>query len=110
MIQKVSDLIYKYFLFFLPQTTPFHPWDYVAHSIISFILAGSIFFFAYRVIHLDQRASVIAAVCITLTMGVIKELSDMRLGKTDIPQDIAADILGIVIALFLVFLFIRITN
>ncbi|MBI1888591.1 MAG: hypothetical protein HYS15_01520 [Candidatus Spechtbacteria bacterium] len=108
MIQRAADLVYKYFLFFLPQGHS-HPWDYAAHFIVSFA-AMSALFFILRTLKVSYGASFITAVCILFVFAAAKEISDAQLGKTDLAQDMLANFLGISAATVLILLLAKQPN
>lgn len=116
MIQKTSEFVGKYVLFFLPQSTPGameHPWDYVAHFIFSFIGLGILFLillFPFKAFGLQPKIAVFASAGIMLAIGIVKEIGDKNLGKTDMAQDMLANILGIIAATLLIFLAIKMLN
>jgi len=104
LIQKTSDLIYRYFFFFLPAGEP-HPYDYIAHFTVSCVgviilflllnLPGINFGFSFKI-------SFISAVCLMTLAGVVKEISDAKIGKTDMAFDLIADGLGIILAIVMI--------
>ncbi len=105
MLQKTTEFIGKYILFFLPQSTPGtmeHPWDYVAHFIVSFagvgILYLALFFPLIKALGVQPKIAIFTSAAIMLVIGIIKEVNDKNLGKTDMAGDITADILGIALA------------
>lgn len=103
MIQKAAEFVYKYFLFFLPEGKS-HPWDYVAHFIVSFALALIIFLVGNKILGASFKSSLGAAIFAALAVGTVKEFDDWRIGNTDISGDMIANILGIgAIALILFF-------
>ncbi len=106
MIQKAADFVYKYFLFFLPHG---YPWEYAAHFIVSFTVVSALFFIL-RAFKVSYNASFITAVCILLIFAVAKEISDARMGKTDLAQDMLANLLGISAAVVLIFLVTKFPN
>ncbi|MFY9457960.1 MAG: hypothetical protein WAP23_03480 [Candidatus Spechtbacterales bacterium] len=120
MIQEAAEFMGKHILFFLPQSTSGtmeHPWDYVAHFIVSFAGVGILFtalFFLLKALGVQpgaqQKIAIFTGAGIMLVIGIIKEINDKNLGKTDMAGDMLADILGILAALLLAFLVIKILH
>lgn len=116
MIQKAAGFIGKHILFFLPQSTPGameHPWDYVAHFIVSFTGVGIlslVLFFSLKALGAQPRIAILVSAIIMLAIGIVKEINDKNLGKTDMAGDMLADILGIVLATLLIFLAMKMLN
>ncbi len=102
MIQRTAEFVYKYLLFFLPRGEP-HPWDYVAHLIVSFAITTAIFLVGNKVVGINFRASLIAAIFAALAIGAVKEFADWRIGNTDIVADMIANILGVAAAVCIMF-------
>lgn len=114
MIQRAADFIYKYFLFFLPQPSngvvPGHPYDYIAHFLVS--LAGVcvlyiMLLWPLKMLGISPRLTIFTAAALMLALGIAKEISDIRLGKTDIIADLIADILGLIAGMLIIFLIIK---
>lgn len=103
MIEKTTRFIEKIFFFFFPKG---HPWDYVMHSTVSF--AGtSLVFLLLCLFDINPKLSLVIASLVMLALGIIKEISDFRLGKTDITDDMLANFLGIGIAILVLLIFGR---
>ncbi len=70
-------------------------WDKAGHFLISGFLAGSSYSIYHRSFDNDREASVYFASILTLSIGVGKELSDMKKPKDKFSyKDIIFDILG----------------
>lgn len=116
MIQRASEFMGRYILFFLPQSTPGtmeHPWDYVAHFIVSFAGVGIIYlalFFPLKTLGLQPKITLLVSAGIMLAIGIIKEVNDKNLGKQDMAGDILGDILGIILAALLIFIAMKVLN
>ena len=104
MIQKISDLVYKHAFFFFPAGEP-HPYDYIAHFTVSFV--GVILLFLILKLPginlgLSFKISFLSAVCIMIFAGIVKEISDANMGKTDMVFDLLANALGIMLAMLII--------
>ena len=116
MIQKAAEFIGKRILFFLPQSTTGameHPWDYVAHFIVSFAGVGILYlalFFPLKALGVQPKIAVFTSATIMLVIGIIKEVNDKNLGKTDMAGDMVADAIGITLALIIAFIVMRMIN
>lgn len=99
-VSGVANFISDYFFFFLPKG---HPWDYVAHFIISFAGVLAILLFL-KFLNIPDRLSFYIAIAVMLVLGIIKEIDDIYLGKTDGIADMTANILGIALAVLIIFL------
>lgn len=101
MIEKTAQFIEKTLFFFLPEG---HPWDYFIHVILSFV-GVSLIFLLLRLLNVNQKLSLGIALFVMLAIGVIKEINDLQLGKTDVLGDMLANLIGIgaatAIALFI---------
>ena len=102
MIERVCGLIYKYIFFFLPTG---HPYDYIAHFIVSF--AGVILLFLILKLPginlgLSFKISFLSAVGIMIFVGVVKEISDANMDKTDMVFDLFANALGVIVAMLII--------
>lgn len=100
MLDRLALFAYKYFLFFLPNG---HPWDYIAHFIVNF--AGVLVVFAIlKIFAVSPKIALLIASLALLAVGIVKEINDFHLGKTDIANDMAANLLGITMAVMLIIL------
>jgi VanZ family protein len=63
-----------------------------------------VLFFILKATKLNLPSSLVAASCLTLLLGIIKELDDWRLGQSDMVQDMAANLLGVGIAVAIIVL------
>ena len=101
MIQKISDLIYEYAFFFFPAGES-HPYDYIAHFTVSFV-GVILLFLMIRLpginLGLSFKISFLSAVGIMIFVGIVKEISDANIGKTDMTFDLIANGLGIILAI-----------
>ncbi len=104
MIQKISDLIYEYAFFFFPAGEP-HPYDYIAHFTVSFV-GVILLFLMIRLpginLGLSFKISFLSAVGIMIFVGIVKEISDANIGKTDMTFDLIANGLGIIVAMLII--------
>jgi hypothetical protein len=98
-------------LFFLPQTSggagPPHPWDYVAHLLVSFIGIVILFFvllLPLKSFGISPKIGLVISAGVMLVIGIIKEVNDNNLGKTDMAGDILANITGIALSVIIVHL------
>ena len=108
-MQKAASWIYNYILFFLPKDGS-HPWDYVAHFIVSFAGVGILFLmflFLLKPLGVHPKIALYVGAGIMLAIGIAKEISDKNLGKTDMAGDILSDILGIIAAMIVILLITR---
>lgn len=118
MIQKASEFISKHFLLFLPQSMPGaleHPWDYVAHFLVSSVGLGILFlilFWIIKVFNVPHRELISGTLAATIiaTFGLAKEISDKNLGKQDMAGDMLANTIGITFAALLIFLVINVVK
>lgn len=112
MIQKAAEFVGRRIFFFFPQSasgTMGHPWDYAAHSIVSFAGVGILFlmlFWALKTFNVPHREVVSGtlSVGITVAIGIAKEINDKNLGRTDIGGDLTANFVGIMAAILVIFL------
>lgn len=107
MINKLADFAYRYFLFFLPAGRG-HPWDYAAHSIVSFVIT-LILFFSLNALAINFRTSIAISISVILAIGAVKELNDLKLGGNDVIGDLIANCLGITIAVAVVLIIKKLT-
>lgn len=78
-------------------------WDKAGHFLISGFLAGSAYSIYHQSFDNDKESSIYFASIFTLSLGVGKELSDMRKPKDKFSyKDLIYDILGISAGLFIV--------
>jgi uncharacterized protein YfiM (DUF2279 family) len=77
-------------------------WDKAGHFLISGFLAGSSYSIYHQSFNKDKKSSIYFASIFTLSLGVGKELSDMRKPKDKFSyKDLIYDILGISAGLFI---------
>lgn len=105
-IGRVADFIYKYAFFFLPDD---HPWDYVAHFIVSFVVMLAISLFL-KIVNVPPRISFYTAIGFILLLSIIKEVADIYLGKTDGLADMTANIIGVIAAALIILFVIKTAN
>ena len=108
-MQKAASWIYDNILFFLPEEGS-HPWDYVAHFIVSFVGVGILFLIILvplKILGVQPKITLLISAGLMLAVGVAKEISDSNLGKTDMAGDMLSDILGIVAATLIVFIIVK---
>ena len=87
-----------------------HPWDYVAHFIVSSAGVGILFlvlFFPLKALGIHPKAAIFVSAAIMLVIGIVKEISDKNLGKQDMAGDMLADFLGITLTVIVIFLAMR---
>lgn len=107
MREKIGNLINNFVtLSFVPHP---HPWDYVAHFALSFVGIFGILFFL-KLLDVPSKVSFYSAVGVVLSLGIIKELIDMRLGRTDMAGDMTANILGLALASLIILFVTKIAN
>lgn len=106
MLQRTTAFIYKHIfarLPFFPEKES-HPWDYYAHFIVSFVIAGVLFgiflgilalFSSKLPAFLTVRVALGAACVITLAGGIVKEVFDWRVGQRDVVPDFLGDAFGV---------------
>src|SRR3989338_1533370 len=82
--------------FFTPSWGQFHPWDYVLHFGVSFVLVQ--FIFSVLFLQFPKAGSLIAAICCAFALGILKELIDVEISVEDLFFDIA----GIATAVLLI--------
>src|SRR3989338_4646388 len=81
---------------FVPDWGQFHPWDYFLHFGVSFVLVQLIFSVLF--LQFPKAGSLIAAICLALALGILKELIDVEISVEDLFFDIA----GIATAVLLI--------
>ena len=73
-----------------------HPWDYVAHFMVSFMLVFSIFFVLKKFLH--KTGALFTSILITFFLGIIKEIWLDKTTEGFGNKDMVANILGIYFA------------
>jgi uncharacterized protein YfiM (DUF2279 family) len=77
-------------------------WDKAGHFLISGFLAGSSYSIYHQSFNNDKKSSIYFASIFTLSLGVGKEINDMRKPKDKFSyKDIIFDVLGISAGLFI---------
>lgn len=77
-------------------------WDKAGHFLISGFLAGSSYSIYHKSFNNDRESSIYFASILTLSLGVGKEMSDMKKPKDKFSyKDIIFDVLGISAGLFI---------
>ena len=77
-------------------------WDKAGHFLISGFLAGSSYSIYHQSFNNDKKSSIYFASVFTLSLGVGKEISDMKKPKDKFSyKDIIFDVLGISAGLFI---------
>ena len=108
MIQEIANFVYKYLLFFLPSGGG-HPWDYLAHFIVSFVTVLGLFF-ALKTFGVNHSVALITAVSALLAIALIKEIDDFRLGNSYIVMDMLMNFLGISAAVVFILVIVKLQN
>ena len=90
---KINRLLERYISFE-------HPWDYVAHFIVSFLLVFGVFFVLKKFLH--KTSALFLSILATFFLGFTKEvwLDKVKEGFSGI--DMTANILGIYLAYLVV--------